>query len=115
MEGHGHVHGQVPGQPVPGPGDGAGPSVEAVAALAHTPACLTGVPSTLSKRRYAELERTLRGSGIDGDSVTQMLRVLCDVLRFDPSASGYTPRRAASIRAYREKKKSASTAPAPAA
>jgi hypothetical protein len=68
---------------------------------------LTGVPATMSKLRYAELERTLRASAIDGDAVTQMLRALCDVLRFDPTASGYTPRRAASIRAWRAKKKKA--------
>ena len=71
----------------------------------------TGVPASLSKRRYAELERVLRASETDAEAVTRMLHALCRVLSFDPTASGYTPSRAASIRAWRERKKAATGAP----
>ena len=47
-------------------------------------------PSTMSKRRYAELEKML-ADGLPEDHVEFALRAVRDALKFDPAASQYTP------------------------
>ena len=47
---------------------------------------------TVSKRRYDELKERLLGAERMGVvDVENVLRVLCEVCRFDPGASRYTP------------------------
>jgi hypothetical protein len=48
-------------------------------------------PSTMSKRRYAELEGLLRERvGLSGADLESVLLAVRDALRFDPGASQYT-------------------------
>lgn len=60
---------------------------------------------TLSKKRYAAVQAALaaeRGAlGLSEEQVGAVLAVVCRTLGFDPSQTSYTPRAAASNRAWR--------------
>ena len=48
-------------------------------------------PSTMSKRRYAELEKML-AEGLPEDHVEFALRAVRDALKVDPAATQHTPK-----------------------
>ena len=69
--------------------------------------------STVSKKRYTALEAAYRAAApslrdactqSDDALVAGVLAILRNVLSLDPSVSAYTPRQAASSRAWRDKK-----------
>lgn len=61
--------------------------------------------STLSKKRYEEFGKGLLEILDDQEKVESALKLLRDIMKFDPEACTYTPEQAKKIKAYREKKK----------
>jgi len=59
---------------------------------------------TLSKVKYADLERSLRDK-YDEELVEGFLQVMRETLQFDPSMSSYDTKRSQQIREYRARKK----------
>lgn len=63
----------------------------------------TGVAVTFSKTRYRAVEAALLAEGCGESEVGVVMRVLREVLGFDPDVSSYTPARASAARAWRGK------------
>lgn len=60
---------------------------------------------TMTKGKYAELERVLKESIPDQGHVETMLKCLRETLKFDPDVSTYDETKSKNIRAYRERMK----------
>jgi hypothetical protein len=82
---------------------------------AVSPPCApkVGGGSKLSKARYAAFEDELR-SGVmrwrgsvvsDDEAVAAVLSMLCEVTKYDPSRSTYTPAQAHAIKSWRQRQK----------
>lgn len=59
--------------------------------------------STMSKKRYYEIENELKNKFDNDEAVSQVMEVLKRVMNFDPEACRYTPELGQKTKEYRHK------------
>jgi hypothetical protein len=60
--------------------------------------------ATMSKKKYHIFENVLHEKGLDKDIVSEVLKSLCQVIKFDPMAPTATPEQTQKMLEYRRKK-----------
>lgn len=61
--------------------------------------------SLMSKKRFFDIETAIKDRLNDDDAVSDIMKIISDIMNYDPNLSTYNETQAKQIRAYRNKLK----------